>query len=228
MNICICDDEKIEREFIRKLCKEFFQSKKLSYDIWEADSAAKVLERKVLIDLLILDIEMPGMDGVSLKNQLQRDDKQILVLFVTGHDEMMVEAFGVNVIGFIGKEWLKIKLPRYLGLAITLAGRNIMVDGKYRSQEIVKIHSEKEYCNLFFKDGTTELMRGSLKNLGEELHDFGFARINRSWIANLCYVKRIDRWDILVNGEAYTVTRKYREAFEEMYENFCEKNARYF
>ena len=228
MNICICDDEKVEREFIKKLCKEFFQSKKLSYDIWEADSAAKVLERKVLIDLLILDIEMPGMDGVSLKNQLQRDDKQILVLFVTGHEEMMVEAFGVNVIGFIGKEWLKIKLPRYLGLAITLAGRNIMIDGKHRSQDVVKIHSEKEYCNLFFKTDTTALMRSSLKNLGEELRDFGFARINRGWIVNLRYVKRIEKWNILVNGEAFMVTRKYREAFEEMYENFCEKNARYF
>jgi len=228
MNICICDDEKIEREFIRKVCKEFFQSRKLSYDIWEADNAAKVLERKVLIDLLILDIEMPGMDGVSLKNQLQRDDKQILVLFVTGHEEMMVEAFGVNVIGFIGKEWLKIKLPRYLGLAVTLAGRNIMIDGKHRSQDVVKIHSEREYCNLFFKTGATALVRSSLKRLEGFLKEFGFVRINRGWIINLRYVERSDRWDVLVNGELFTVNRKYRKAFEEMYENFCEKNARYF
>lgn len=227
MNICICDDEKRERELIRKICREFFQTKKLSFDIWEAENAAKVLERKVLIDLLILDIEMPEMDGVTLKNELQRDGRQMLVLFVTGHEEMMPEAFGRNVIGFIGKEWIKIKLPRYLGLAITLAGRSIRVGGKYPSQDIIKIHSEREYCNLFLNNGMNALVRSSLTSLENCLREVDFVRVNRSWLVNLRYVERVNKWNIFMDEEEFTISRKYRAAFVETYESFCEKNARY-
>ena len=68
MRVCICDDERYERETIRRLCEQFFEEEERSVVIQEAESADEVLPLLAQTELLILDIEMPGMDGVSLKN----------------------------------------------------------------------------------------------------------------------------------------------------------------
>lgn len=227
MNICICDDEKREREIIRETCEQYFQDRTLPYEIWEAERALDVLERKEEIDLLILDIEMPEMDGVTLKDRLQSSAGKMIVIFVTSHEEMMPEAFGRQVIGFMSKEWLTVKLPRYLSLAVSLVGTNVLIAKNYNSKEIVKIHSEREYCNLFMEDGSTNLIRSSLKDMEKELSEANFVRISRAWLVNLRFVKGYDRKEILIEGEKLSISRGCSKAVEVAYDNFCEKNARY-
>lgn len=227
MNICICDDEINERKIIREICEEYFRKRELTYQICEAENGLEVLEYKERIDLLILDIEMPGMDGVTLKDHLQRADNRTKVIFVTSHEEMMPEAFGMYVIGFIGKEWLSVKLSRYLSLAVTLNGKDILIDKKYHSKNVMKIHSEREYCNLYFEDGTTVLVRSSLRDMGRLLREADFVQVSRSWIVNLYFVDRYNKKEIIVQGEGISVGRSFREKLDRMYEDFCERNARY-
>lgn len=227
MNICICDDEKRERKIIREVCEEYFQHKSLPYEIWEAECALEVLERKGEINLLILDIEMPEMDGVTLKNRLQSSEEKMLVIFVTSHEEMMPEAFGRQVIGFVAKEWLTVKLPRFLSLAVSLVGTNVLIAKNYNSKEVVKIHSEREYCNLFMEDGSTNLIRSSLKEMEKELSEANFVRISRAWLVNLRYVKRLNRKEIQIEDEMLSISRGCSKQVEAAYDNFCEKNARY-
>ena len=201
--------------------------KTLPYEMWEAENASDVLERKEEIDLLILDIEMPGMNGLDLKNRLQNRDNKMIVIFVTSHDEMMPEAFGKHVIGFVEKEWLEIKLPRFLKLAVTLVGNNVLIARNYNSRDIVKIHSEREYCNLYMEDGSTNLIRSSLKEMEQELLEANFVRISRAWLVNLHFVKEFSRKEIVVEGETHSISRGYSKEVEVAYDNFCERNARY-
>lgn len=228
MNICICDDDEKEREIIRGICEKYFEEKDELCELWEAESAAVVLESKGDIDLLILDIEMPEMDGVTLKNRLQRSGEGMLVLFVTSHEELMPEAFGIHVIGFLCKDSLNIKLPRYLGLATTLIGKNVLIAGKYPSKQVSKIHSEREYCNLFLENGSTILLRSSLKEMEQLLQEADFCKVNRSWLINLRYVERIERRAVWISEERLTVSRGNCEGFGKAYSEFCERNARYF
>lgn len=227
MNICICDDEKRERMLIKQGCEEYFRDRTLPYEIWEAETAMRVWERKNEIDLLILDIEMPEMDGVTLKNRLQNNEEKMLVLFVTSHEEMMSEAFGKNVIGFVSKEWLSIKLSRYLALAVSLMGNAILIGGNQNSRDVVKIHSEREYCNLYMKDGSTYLIRSSLKEMERMLQEADFVRISRAWLVNMRFVKEFNRKELVIAGETLSISRSCSKSVEEAYDNFCERNARY-
>ena len=75
LNIAICDDEKFQRETIRKRLEDFFKEQNSNYTVEEFSSAEQVLDyckdkNNSTIDLLLLDIEMPGMDGISLKDNL--------------------------------------------------------------------------------------------------------------------------------------------------------------
>jgi len=228
MNICICDDEIHERKMIQKICEEYFREMEVLFQICEAENGLEALEKVGQIDLLILDIEMPGMDGVALKNRLQDEGVQTKVIFVTSHDELMPEAFGMNVIGFVSKEWLSVRLTRYLKLAITLHGRDILIEKTYHSKDVTKIHSEREYCNLHFKDGTTALIRSSLKDMELLLCEADFVQISRAWLINLKFVEKYSKKVVLVQGEELVVNRGFRESFDRNYERFCERNARYY
>lgn len=178
-------------------------------------------------ELLILDIEMPGMDGVSLKNCLQREQKSTMILFVTSHDEMMPEAFGMHVIGFVEKRYLETKLPRYLTVACNLLGKDKLLEGKYHSRNVLMIHSEREYCKLFMKDGTTALVRSSIVQMSEKLSEYNFVRVSRGWMVNLGYIEKLSRKLVTVAGTELTVSRSRALEVEKAYDEFCERNARF-
>lgn len=227
MRICICDDEQRMRKMIGESCEMFFREQDIIYQIEEADNAADVIDLADQIDLLILDIEMPGMDGVSLKNILQKRAEKLLVLFVTSHEEMMPEAFGKNVIGFCIKEQIEQKLQKYLKLAISLIGRDRMIDGKYHSQDVLLIHSEREYCSLYRENGTEVLIRSSLKKMKQKLEAVDFVQSNRAWLVNLWYVESLGKGDVRVAGRKVPLSRSFVKDFKQKYEDYCKKNARY-
>lgn len=227
MRLCICDDEERERETIRKLCEQFFLEKDQPVIIQEAQNADTAIQMLEETELLILDIEMPGMDGVALKNCLQRDYNNTMILFVTSHDEMMSEAFGMNVIGFVEKRYLDKKLSRYLTVACNLLGKDKVLDEKYHSSDVVMIHSEREYCKLYMEDDTTALVRSSVHQMARELLEYDFVRVSRGWIVNLRYIERVGKRAVIVAGKEVTVSRSRALEVEKAYNEFCERNARF-
>lgn len=227
MRICVCDDEQRIRKMISEVCEVFFLKQGIAYQLEEAGNAIDVIDMADQIDLLILDIEMPGMNGVSLKNILQRRAERLLILFVTSHDEMMPEAFGRNVIGFCVKEQIGQRLQKYLKLAVSLMERDKLIDGKYHSQDVLLIHSEREYCSLCRENGADVLIRSSLTRMKRELEPVGFAQSNRAWLVNLRYVESLGKGDVRVAGRKVPLSRSFAKDFKQKYEEYCKKNARY-
>ena len=108
MRIGICDDEKFARQEVRKLCELYFDENKIEHDYIEFESGEEVLDYSVkqdnpLIDLLFLDVEMEGVDGIRLKEQLLRQSMIERIVFVTSHKDKVFDAFGQKTIGFIPK-----------------------------------------------------------------------------------------------------------------------------
>ena len=100
MKILICDDEIYIRKNILKILTPLV-TQYPSLNIAECDNGDDVLHCE--FDLLILDIEMQGMNGISIKNALEQRNTTYKILFVTSHDELMPCAFGKNVYGFLSK-----------------------------------------------------------------------------------------------------------------------------
>ena len=226
MKVCVCEDEIQERATIGRLCEGFFQKRGMEYDISMAGDSNEVMEVIEEIDLLILDIELPGVDGITLKNQMQRK-VECMILFVTHHDEMMPEAFGKNVVGFVEKRKLS-KLEPYLNQVIDMMECDIIIEGKYHSKDIAMIHSEREYCCLHFKNGKTILIRSSLKKMERELEAADFVRIDRAYLIHLKYLEHLEKKEVQVAGKRLSVSRGCRESLYIAYEKYCERNARYY
>lgn len=104
MNIVICDDERKVIEDVGSICRECLSPDVKLYGFQSAESLLKNLDKiEGDIDLFILDIEMPGRDGLWLRKELERYRYGSSIIYLTSHDELVQEAFGRYVIGFVDK-----------------------------------------------------------------------------------------------------------------------------
>lgn len=104
MNIVICDDDDKVIKNVANVCRNVLSVKSKISAFHSAESLIQNLTNdEELVDLFILDIEMPGKNGLWLKKELEQYRYGSSIIFLTSHDEMIQEAFGRYVIGFVDK-----------------------------------------------------------------------------------------------------------------------------
>ncbi len=224
MIIGICDDENCMREQVAMVCKEVVEKYNTDIQIETFSDGKQVIEKE--FDILILDIEMEGVDGISVKNIFQNRKKDTIIIFVTSHDEMMSQAFGVNVIGFVTKCYLKSQLPVMLNSAIKRVMNTVNIDG-IDSRKICYIEAEHVYNILHLEDGSEMSVRRTSAQLEMALTSVGFIRIHRTYIINMAYVEHIKDKTIVVNGCELPVSSRLKSGFKKEYSKYCRENARF-
>lgn len=217
MKVCICDDEEVFRYIIKEVCQKYFEENQYPFEITEAESGEEVLEKASEYDLLIMDIEMSGINGIGVKDRLELEDKSPYIVFVTNYTWYMQNAFGRDVIGYIRKEEIEKKMPGILERIVELINRDIMVAGKYKSSDIACICSEKEYVKIYLKNQGEEIERESLQALEQTLEVADFIRVHRKWLVNLKYVDMLEDTKIWVEGMEIPISVRNRKKVEKAF-----------
>ena len=192
----------------------------MNCEIIEFQNGMELMNFPKHLEILILDIEMPEMGGIEVKNRLQRLKRDVIIIYVTSHDEMMREAFGLNVLGFVKKEYMQRDLPVMLISALEMVGNFVILRDDIDSREIAYIHTEQVYCRLFLIDGTEKVLRASLKELESKLADVGFIRAHRSYLVNLQYVEGIDDSMVYMLKQKIPISVRRRFKVQRAYETF--------
>jgi len=95
--IAVCDDEKI---FVDDLTEKI-KSCGNEYEIYPFDSGESLLKSKIVFNIIFLDIEMTGLDGINAAFKLRENGYDGIIIFLTSHTEFMPEAFKVNAFRFL-------------------------------------------------------------------------------------------------------------------------------
>ena len=246
MNIVICDDERKVIEDVGSVCRECLSPDVKLYGFRSAESLLKNLDKiDGDIDLFILDIEMPGRDGLWFRKELERYRYGSSIIYLTSHDELVQEAFGRYVIGFVDKVSFlndKNKLVDKLKLfeQETKADETIRVkyDQKVlfiQKRKIILIEAEHVYSNLEYVidekiNGSfvteRKLIRKSLKEWEDELGN-NFIRISKRYIINLDYVQRINQDIVLKNGKELKIPKVNQKKCRDSYYNYCNRKMKW-
>lgn len=188
-----------------------------------ASSATEALRRlrDNRFDVVLLDIKMPGLDGLELARVLGRFSHPPAVVFVTAHEEHALDAFDVGAVGYLLKPLDQERLGRVLQRAaggarqvaldetvpIESGGRITLVS----RQEIAWVESCGDYVRLRLSDGRTHLLRTSMSVLEEEWSDF--ARVHRSFLVSLREIRELrtqgSHTSIVVAGHELPVSRRH-------------------
>lgn len=209
VKICICDDSSEERAFINALVCEWSRQSGTDVNVSEFPTAeAFLFEYEDLVpDVLLLDIEMPGMNGVELAKRLREGNKLIQIVFITGFSDYIAEGYEVAALHYLLKPISPQKLFSTLDRALEKQetdGRKIVFESSAETVqlllcEIRYIEVIKNYITVYAEGSYT--VKRTLKEIEREL-DERFLRVGRSYIVNLHFISRVTRSEIFLRGGA--------------------------
>lgn len=196
----IVDDEPLAIERMQVLCAELagLQVVGTASD----GKAALRLAEKLLPDLLLLDMTMPGMDGLAVAREMARSPQPPAVIFVTAHENFAVEAFDLDAVDYVLKPVAAERLERAIGRALARRAQTASdsAGGKAASMwqtefwvpnrsellridaaQVHRIDAERDYVRLYVGAGSYLLLQ-TIAGLEARLDPEQFIRIHRSTI----------------------------------------------
>ena len=233
MKILICDDEMRDILHLKKMCESYFDSINTRWKIEIITTTDPESIESARPDVLILDVEMPIINGIRVKDELCKSGGRPFIIFVSAHKEIMSRAFGRNVIGFIEKPAKQYALQMALECALSYLEKEKIVwtqdNDEISSYDIVCIKSECIYTEIVLKDGVKiSNQRKALKVWKEELLDFEFIQINESCLLNCNYIEEIRNNEALLTGDRgkLLISRRRRSSCKKDYDAFCKRMAK--
>lgn len=226
--IAVCDDEEKARNTEIEYCKRFFSEKKICFEMIAFSSGEDIVEYKGQLDIVLLDIEMMGIDGIKVKDLFVQQNKKSAIVYVTSHEELMRSAFGKNVYYYITKPIRENDLNRALELIckdqINQKLIKISNDIWIKYNDIQYIKSEDKYCKIYTEDNEY-LVRSKISDWEKELLSSDFIRAQNSYLVNLRYVKKIGQAVIMEDDTTIKITRGKIDFLKHSYNEYVFKNA---
>ena len=231
MNCIIIDDEPLAREAIEILVKDTSQLNLLGM-FNNALAASKFMEENP-VDLIFLDIQMPGITGIEFARNIS---KRSLVIFTTAYSEYAVDSYEVDAIDYLIKPIDPERFHKAVNKAIayhSLLLKEEKENIEAGNTEYFFVKSERRYFKINYKDilfieGLKDyviiqldeqrvITRMNLKNIFELLPKHDFLRVNKSYIVNTKHIDSFDNNDIFIKTHEIAIGNTYRDAFFEVF-----------
>ncbi len=222
MDIAICDDEAEIRERLSEMVLQF--DAKAQIHLFE--TGEDLLLQEMEPDILFLDIQMPGRNGIEIAKALRKEWRNVILIFVTAIEEYVYEAFDVGAFHYLLKPIREEKFEEVLGKAVKqrLEG---LANGQNKEEKYLMIHNGKIHCKVKVDDivyaevfnrkivlhkiNETIEYYGTMSDLEKSVGDT-FFRPHRAYLINFKYVEKYDNANIyLETGTVLMAKQKYAE-----------------
>ncbi len=223
INCLIVDDNKVARILLQQILIKIDGINIIAE--FDDPLKAKTYIENNPIDLLFLDIEMPGLTGIELLRMLQ---KRPLTIFTTAKQGYAVEAFELNVVDYIVKPFSLARVLHAVERAKELLSNENVKIGKDESSDFVFVKDNKVIRKLNMNDilwieakgdyiklhvpQKSYVVHGSLKVIEDKLPSQKFMRIHRSYTIALDKIDYIEDRIVYVHGQAIPISESYKDA----------------
>ena len=208
--IAICDDSDADRNYVSDLAARWAANRGHTVQIAQFPSAENFLFRYAEgndYDILLLDIEMGHMDGVTMAKKLRRDNDTVQIVFITGYSDYISEGYEVAALHYLMKPVKEDKLCSVLDRAAEKLSKNekvlhFQIGGEMFRVPIHQIRYAEvtgNYVTIHAAQCLTVKM--TLGRLEKELDD-RFYRVGRSAVVNLTQISRVTKAEIGLNDGA--------------------------
>lgn len=214
--IAICDDSAEDRQFIMDMVRRWASGAGHVVHTDTFPSAENFLfhyAEENDYDILLLDIEMGAMDGVTMAKRLRKDNDTVQIVFITGYSDYISEGYEVAALHYLMKPVKEDKLCSVLDRAAEKMSKNEKVLNFEVSNEMIRVPVYQiRYAEVMGNyvtihaatDITVKMTLGEL----EKLLDERFYRAGRSTIINLTQISRVTKTEIkLSDGTAVPLPR---------------------
>lgn len=229
MKLAIVDDEKKTTDllegYIRDFEKEINSEIQVSVFLNPNDFLNNYTKD---YDLILLDIEMPALNGIETARELRRMDKCVVLMFITNMAQYAIDGYEVDALDFVLKPLHYSEFVLKMQKAMRYIARNedekltIMTqDGEVylHVSDIYYIEVIRHYLIYHTINGNYRA-RGVMKEMEEQLKKYHFSRSNHCYLINLLYVKSINGTVVKVGDDSLQISRSKKSEFLKEFARF--------
>lgn len=237
LHVAVCDDDEAAIGIIGSSLKDVFAQHGVEVGVSLFTSAVE-LQRSMRVrryDLLLLDIDMPQLDGITFARELRESGSDIDIMYISNREDKVFDSLRVAPVGFIRKSrflqdmseivgtYLQSRKSRHEISSIVLRKNGLIRPVRAEVVEYIEGHRKEQVLHL--KDGDEELtMRSSMKSLEDELAPAGFIRIHQGYLVNFRFIKLIGEGGVeLTTGETLPISRRKTTEVRSRYLELIEK-----
>lgn len=235
MKIAICDDDWHMQQTLRLLIDEIYQDLDMLADGFTSGEAllAAVQKQSQPYQLILLDIEMRGIDGIETAKRLRKLLPDCYIIFITSHDEFALTGYEVAAFRYLVKPVQPEKLTEAISAVraeladqLTLHVEDGPVEALVRARDIFYVEAQDKRVRLVTARETFSDRRG-IDEVAALLAQEDFYRVHRSYLINLRYVAFMDGTTVqLVNGDQVPISRLRKKAFKNAFQAYVKRTAR--
>ncbi|MCR5641392.1 MAG: LytTR family DNA-binding domain-containing protein [Lachnospiraceae bacterium] len=228
LRVAICDDSEFMRNETKKCLLKYGVQKNLDYTVKLFENGETMLQTVNDFDLVFLDYEFEdkGADGLTIAKAVRKENKDIMIIFLSSYPNVVFQSFEVGTFRFLVKPIEEDKFFQAMDdllkqyetdevLTVKLDGMNYFIQGK----QISYIEGDGKNCIIHFIDKADTLeVHETLSAIEGRLSEKIFFRCHKSFLVNLCYVASYNHTDLfLENEEALMISRQKYKPFTEAY-----------
>lgn len=218
--VAVVEDEAVNRDQLGEYIQRYENETGESFSVQFFPSGEALLaDYDGRFDLILMDIEMPGADGMQTARRLRQVDEQVVLVFITNMAQYAIQGYAVQALDYILKPLsylsFKMRFARALGRIDRQKDAQILLDchGRQirlpvRSIFYVEVQ-QKKLC--YHTEQGEYALRGTLKSAEEALTAFPFAKGNHWYLVNLAQVTEIGAKSLWVGGTELPVSRGCRQ-----------------
>jgi DNA-binding LytR/AlgR family response regulator len=229
VKIAVVDDEKKERDelvtFFRKLQAELMEELCV-FSFCSGDAFLESFDGSY--DLICMDIDMDGRDGIGTAKEIRKKDQDVIIIFITNMAQMAIRGYEVQALDFVLKPVsyysFAMKMRNAVSMINNKKSRNLILNmpngyRKISTDELLYIEVSAHYLCYHTTEGEFR-QKSSLKEIEKKLEGLSFKRCNNCYLVNLKYVDGVDRDDILIGGDRLKISRPRKKEFLQSLANY--------
>lgn len=223
LRIAVVDDEVDCIEEIVYIVSNFLSKKKISFQFFKYQSGEEFLSGPIYMDLVFLDIQMDGIDGINVAHILRSKNKHVALIYVTSFSSEMKRSFSVHPFAFLEKPINQDELIRnledFLNYSISTVVKNNIALKSNKGEIIICVQDILyfEYIGnrklSLIKQNESLIVQGSVNEILQLLSPYHFISPHKSFIINTEQIERVQIPNIIMKNKDIIPISQKKQSF---------------
>lgn len=231
VRIAVCDDEEMFRTYLKECIKKYLSDRKQECEIDVFSSGEELLAQQDRIagyDIIFLDMQMKGINGIDTARKIRILQSDTFIVFVTNYLDYALEGYDVEAIRYLDKGAVKLKEALYSCMDTIL--KKMSFEPRYERYRFFEGELQFAHNRLLYVESTLHKVNfyvledrvkkytlvGTLNRIEEELADEMYIRVHQSYLVNLAFIDRIEKYSLLLaEGTKLPIAKlRYRQVLD--------------
>ena len=229
INIAIVEDEAMYAKQLQEFLLQYQKENGEVFNITVYSDGDQIVHKyKSQFDIILMDVEMKFMDGMSAAEEIRKVDTEVVIIFITNMAQYAIRGYAVDALDYVLKPVSYFAFSQRLNRAISRM--------KKREQKVITVNIKGgavriNIANIYYIESQGHNLvlhtilgdyesAGTMKEVEEKLQDLNFCRGNKGYLINLQHVDGIQDGCAVVKGEPLLLSRSRKKEFMEALTNY--------